>query len=295
MLKHTAVIAVAGVVALGILTLAVSGKPSATSGSWQVDYHHSDVQLITDGTTDFGKRKINFTVGFARVNGDLKLDDADPANSKLDLHIYPASSMAPAIGEDGKLKADWLANVANHTLMCFHSKKVVRTPDGKLQATGDLVLTRVDRNVELNPTEAYSGPVYGPPVIHRVSREATFVFDLAPAVENGQKDLAIKASGSTNVTHEGFPQLVRSVVSTYWPPLVMDEQCQNPAGVSEDYRGFRCTGTFMEAAGLPPAPTQIGEDYPAASNFDAVVGSQLNILVNLRLTQKASVASAGGM
>ena len=295
MLKHTGLIAVAGVVALGILTLGVSGKPSATSGSWQVDYHHSDVQLITDGTTDFGKTKINFTVGFARVNGELKLDEADPANSKLDLHIYPANSMAPAIGEDGKLKADWLANVANHTLVCFHSKKVVRTSDGKLQATGDLVLTRVDRNVELIPTEAYSGPIYGPPVIHRVSREATFVFDLAPAGENGQKDPAIKASGSTNVTHETFPQLVRAVVSTYWPPLVMDEKCQSPAGVSEDYRGFRCTGTFMQPAGLPPAPTQVGEDYPGPSNFNAVVGSQLNVLVTLRLTPKASLASAGGM
>ncbi len=295
MLKFTAATAVAGVLALGLLTLNVAGKPASMGGFWQVDPHHSEVQLISDGTTDYGKTKINYTVGFARVSGGLTLDDAEPANSKLDLHIYPANSMAPAIDENGKLKADWLADFANHTLVCFHSKKVVRTADGKLQATGDLVLTRVDRNVEINPGEDYSGPVYGPPIVHRVSREATFVFDLTPAGESGQKEAALRTSGSTSVAREGFPQLVRAVVSTYWPPLVMDENCENPAGVSEAYRGFRCTGTFMEASGLPPAPTQIGEDYPAASNFNAVVGNQVNIVVNLRLTAKASRASAAGM
>jgi hypothetical protein len=67
----------------------------------------------------------------------------------------------------------------------------------------------------------------------------------------------------------------------------MDENCQNPAGGTEDYRGFRCTGTFMEAPGLPPAPIQLGEDYPGPSDFNAVVGNQVTIQVQLRLTPKA--------
>jgi polyisoprenoid-binding protein YceI len=289
MLKHTVVIAVAGALALGISTLGVAGKPSSTSGSWQVDSQRSDAQLITDAWTDWGKTKINFTLGFARVNGGLKLDDADPANSKLDFLMYPSSSLASPIGEDGKVKASWLANVANHTLVCFHSKKVVRTPDGKLQTTGDLTLTRVDRDLQYNPGEDYRGPVYGPPIVRRVSREATFVFDLTPA---GQKAAAITASGSTSIAREGFPQLVRAVVSTHWPPLVMDKDCQNPAGGTGDYRGFRCTGTFMEASGLPEAP--LGEGYPDPSDFNTIVGNQLNILVHLRLTPTVSGASAAG-
>jgi len=247
-----------------------------------VDSQRSDAQLITDARTDWGQTKINFTLGFARVNGGLKLDDADPANSKLDFLMYPASSIASPIGEDGKVKARWLANVANHTLVCFHSKKVVRMPDGKLQATGDLTLTRVDRDLQYNPGEDYRGPVYGPPVVHRVSRVATFVFDLTPAGGNGQKAAAITASGSASIAREGFPQLLRAVVSTHWPPLVMDEDCQNPAGGTEDYRGFRCTGTFMKPSGLPEAP--LGEGYPDPSDFNAIVGNQLNILVHLRLT-----------
>src|ERR1700692_3743650 len=89
--------------------------------------------------------------------------------------------MQPVIPQDGQFNTQCLANPANQTLLCFHSKQVTRTADGKLQATGELKLARVDRNVQADPTEAYSGPVYGPPMVHTVSRQATFVFDL-PAV-----------------------------------------------------------------------------------------------------------------
>jgi len=287
MLKHTAIFAVAGVLALGLITLGIAGKSTpATSGSYQVDAQHSSVQLITDGTTDWGKKKINFTLGFARINGGWNLDEANLDQSKLDLHMFPADSTAPVLGEDGKLKASWVADLANHTLVCFHSKKFVRTPDGKLQVTGDLVITRIDRNVELDPNEAYSGPVYGPPMVHRVVREATLLFDITPA--SGQKG-ALNASGTTSTSREGFPELVRAVLATNWPPVVMDEQCTNASGGTEDYRGARCTGTFMDAPGLPPPPIQIGEDYPGPSDldFNKLVGNQLTMVVHLHLTPKA--------
>ena len=289
MFKHKAVLAVIGVLALVVLALGVPSTPSFSPGSWQVDARHSDAQLITDGTTDFGKKKINFTLGYGRISGDLKVDDSDPTKSSVEFHIYPATAMAEPIQEDGHFKTKWLANLANHTLICFHSKKVVKMPDGKLQATGELTLTRVDRNVEVNPNEAYAGPVYGPPMTHRVSQEATFELDAASGQISG-KGGVFEASASTSVTREGFPQMLKAVTTTYWPPLVQDEKCQTPANVSEDYRGAQCTGTFMESSGLPPAPIQIGEDYPGSSNYNAVVGSQLTILVHLRLAPKA-----GGM
>ena len=292
MLKHIAVFAVAVILALGVLGLALSANPASMSGSWQVDTRHSDAQLITDGTTEYGKTKMDFTLGFGRVNGSVKIDDADPTKSSIVFRFYPANGMEPTIAENGKFLSQWVMNQANHTLVCFHSKSVERTADGRVQATGDLTITRVDRNVDITPTEAYSGPVYGPPIIHRVSREATFVFDLG-----GQKDGAIQASASTSVGRENFPQLVKAVVSTSWPPLVEDESCQNPAGGSEAYRGFQCTGTFMESSGLPTAPgTQLGEDYSGPpSNFNAVVGNHVNIVLHLRLMAKASGESAAGV
>jgi polyisoprenoid-binding protein YceI len=282
MLKYTVLFAVAGMLAMN-----APSKSTFTGGSFQVDARHSDAQLITDATTDYGKRKIDLTLGFARVNGRVELDNDDLAKSSFDFRIYPATSMSPAISEDGEFLSHWLANLSNHTLVCFHSKGAVRTTDGRLQTTGNLILTRVDRNVEASANEGYAGPVYGPPMIHRVSREATFVFDL-PADGKGQKDAGIVASGSTRMFREDYPQLVRAAVSTYWPPVVQDKNCEAPAGVGEDYRGSQCTGTLLEAPALPEAPHATnGEDVGVAQNFNAVVGNRLNILVHLRLTAKA--------
>ena len=278
MFRSTAVFAIAGVLAFGGFT-----KPVSTDGSWLVDARHSDTKLTTDGTTDYGKTKINVTLGFARVSGDVKLDDGDPAKSSVDLHIYPATSMAPSIEEDGNFKNHWLANMANHTLLCFHSKGVTKTPDGRLQTTGALKLTRVDRNVEATPSEAYSGPVYGPPMIHTVTREVTLVFDPPTATGTESSARGLELSGSTTVSREAFPQLLKAVVHTYWPPVVQDEKCQAPAA-GEAYSGAQCTGTFLKTPGLPEGPYAGGrEDYPGPSNFDAIDGNHLTILVHLLL------------
>ena len=104
MLKHIAIFAAAAILALGVLGLGgVSTKPaSMASGSWQVDTRHSDAQLITDGTTDYGKTKMDFTLGFGRVNGVMNIDNADPAKSNIVFAFYPAHGMSPIIAENGK-------------------------------------------------------------------------------------------------------------------------------------------------------------------------------------------------
>jgi hypothetical protein len=78
---------------------------------------------------------------------------------------------------------------------------------------------------------------------------------------------------------------------------VQDAKCVNPSGGSEDYRGFRCTGTFMDASGLPPAPgPQNLEDYSGPpSDYNSVVGSHLSIVLHMRLTAQASGVHAAGM
>ncbi|MFZ0685853.1 MAG: hypothetical protein WAM89_09925 [Terriglobales bacterium] len=288
MLRGAVLFAVAGILAMG----SPSKSPSA-AGFWQVDARHSDAQLITDATTDYGKTKIDITLGFARVNGRVALDN-DLSKASFDFRLYPATGMSPAIDEDGKFLSHWLANLSNHTLICFHSKGALRTPDGRLQTTGDLVLTRVDRNVDATPSEAYSGPVYGPPMIHRISRQATFVFDFPAAAGKDQKDAATFASGSARMFREDYPQLVTTALNTYWPPVVQDQNCQAPASVGEDYHGSVCTGTLLMAPGLPDSPQGgSGEDLGTPQNADAVVGNRLTILVHLRLMAKASAEQAG--
>ena len=282
----------AGGVVLAILAVAIPGRstsPAFVSGAWMVDGHHSDAQYVADGTTDFGKTKMVFTIRYAKVAGTVKLDNGDPSKSSFDFTTYPASSDAPPMNEDGMVKPQWLGMQANHTLVCFHSKGVQQSADGHLQTSGNLVLTRVDRNVELTPNEAYAGPEYGPPIFHRIIRQATFVFD-APSDAAG----VIKTSGSTNVVREDFPQLLKAVIGTYWPPVVQDEHCQVPSA-NEGYSGAECTGTFLTSQPLPQPPRSAGgEDYPGPANFNGVVGSHLTILVHMRLTSGGSGEKAAG-
>jgi polyisoprenoid-binding protein YceI len=293
MSKHTVVLALAAMVAIGVLALGAN-KSTSMSGSWLVDARHSDAQLVTDGTTDYGKTKIDITLGFARVMGAVRVDDGDPAKSTVDLHIYPATSMTEPIEEDGKFRSRWMANRANQTMLCFHSKNVTRTSDGRLQTTGDLILVRVDRNVQIPAaSEAYSGPVYGPPMVNRVSHATTLVLD-PPTQASGQRDGSIDASASTKVFREDFPQLVKVVVNTYWPPLVQDEDCHVPSP-SEGYSGAKCTGTFLKGPSLPEDPgMHIGEDYPGSQNFNAQVGQRLSLTLHMHLTPGAGQQMAGG-
>jgi polyisoprenoid-binding protein YceI len=293
MSKHMA--AFTGAVVISLVMLAVGANaPASLAGSWLVDPGNSDAQLITNGTTDYGKTKIDITLGFGRVMGAVKIDDVNSAKSSVDLHIYPATTMTEPIEEDGKFKSRWLANRANQTMLCFHSKNVVHTSGGRLQTTGDLILVRVDRNVEVSAaTEAYSGPTYGPPMVNRASRQATLVFDL-PVDGGGQKDGGIQASASTKVVREDFPQLLKAVLNTYWPPVVQDEKCRVPAP-TEAYSGAECTGRFLRGPSLPEDPgTHVGEDYPGPQNFNAQVGDQLNLIIHLRLKPGTAPAMAAG-
>ncbi len=286
MSRHTVWLAAIAVFALG-----ASNSPAPTAGSYQVDAGHSDAQLMTDATTDYGKTKLNVTLGFARMNGRVQINNDDLSKSSFDFRFYPSTGMTPMINEDGQFLKHWLENMSSHTLVCFHSKGATRTADGKLQTTGTLILTRVDRSIEANPNEAYAGPVYGPPVVHRVSHEATFVFDLTPAGKDG----SIQANGKTGMFREDYPQLVRAVVNTYWPPVVEDEKCEWPATVGEDYHGADCTGKLLTAPGLPEAPHAANaEDIGTPSDYNSIVGNRINIAVHMHLIPAGSTEAVAG-
>lgn len=203
--------------------------------------------------------------------------------------------MSETIEENGSFKTQWLANLANQTLLCFHSKQVTKTADGKLQATGELKLTRVDRNVQADPTEAYAGPAYGPPIVHSVTRQVTFVFDAPSAATRGTTAGASRMFGSTAMTRENFPQLLKAVVNTYWPPLIQDAKCEPGSGNSEDYRGGQCTGTVLQPPALPQGPYAGGrEDSPGPSDYNAVAGNELSIVLHMRLLPATGAGTASG-
>ena len=99
-------------------------------------------------------------------------------------------------------------------------------------------------------------------------------------------------AGSTEVVREDFPQLLRAVLGTYWPPVVKEEHCV-AWGTGESYAGVQCTGTFMQPPRLPEPPRAAGEDYPGAQGFNGMTGEHLTIVVHMRLKQGASGAHSG--
>ncbi|MBV9608966.1 MAG: hypothetical protein JO187_05365 [Acidobacteria bacterium] len=87
---------------------------------------------------------------------------------------------------------------------------------------------------------------------------------------------------------------MKAVLATYWPPLVQDENCTQPAP-SESYSGAKCTGSFLQGPKLPEDPgTHIGEDYPGTQNFNTQVGQRLNLTVHMRLTPGTGQQMAAG-
>jgi len=103
-------------------------------------------------------------------------------------------------------------------------------------------------------------------MIHHTSREATFVFDFPAAAGNGQKESSINASGTTSMFREDFPQLVRTVISTYWPPVVQDEHCQVP-DANEAYSGAQCTGRTSQLLDFPTRLTRPTPRIRCADEF----------------------------
>ena len=276
-----------------ILALAAPGKPTVPSGDWQVDSRRSDVQLSTDGTTNFGKANTAFTIGFARVGGTVKLDRADSARSSFHLDFYPSNSTTPTVDHDGNVNSDWFSNRANNMMICFHSQNIQKTADGRLKASGTIGMMRVDRNVEMTPNEAYSGPVYGPPILNHVQRPATFVFDLPSADGSTQKAGVARVSGSSGMAREDDPPLFRAVIATQWPVLIKEQNCK-AAGAGEAYAGSQCTGAFL-APSFPLGPNaSFGEDYPGPRNFNTIVGQRLTTSVHLLLTPAGPGAQASG-
>jgi polyisoprenoid-binding protein YceI len=83
MLKSTALLAVLAMFALG----GSSNNASSSGGSWRVDTGHSDAQLITDATTDYGRTKLNVTLGFGRVNGKVDINNDDLSKSSFDFRF----------------------------------------------------------------------------------------------------------------------------------------------------------------------------------------------------------------
>jgi hypothetical protein len=251
---------------------------------WRIDSEHSTARLFLASS----KNPNADNVGVARTSGvifDRKV--GDPSRSGFDFTIYPADKTADESGKN-----------PDYTVIRFKSTRVVPVNEETVQVSGDLTLSYVERSVTADPSEAYSGPLYGPPVHHSVTQEAVFEFhQVSPAgTEKATDDIAEWLASSTTIG-EDFPQLLNVVSTTNWPTFVADERCVVPS-IGEDFSGPSCTGETVERiarADVRCEVPSIGEAYSGeicTATSLVQVANEVQMQLDLHLTKTAPAMAA---
>lgn len=274
-------------VAAGFLAATLTAPIHAQSTSWKIDARYSTAKLAADGSVDDVNQ--NIVLGEARVNGRLHLDKSDPTKSEFTFSIYPAGSGVPVIDENGNPTGK--QDVANYTLITFHSQSIVDAGDGTVKVTGPLTVTHVERTVEMDANEGYSGPVYGAAIVHQATRNESLVLAVGSDVLPGQDGTKLQLVGNVNVSREDFPQLLTAIVAADWPIVALDEECAAPSDANEGYQAPVCSGTAISVPSLPFEYTGGGEGYNGPQH-DVAFGDHLTITLFAQLTPEPLPASA---
>jgi hypothetical protein len=249
-----------------LLVLAVSIRAHAQE-TWRLDPQLSIARLSV------GSGSNALETGLARVSGDVVFDSNDLTDPSVNLKITPGNDVG-----------------AEYAKMSFTSKRSVMTSDGKLIVTGDLSVTRIERNVTADPNEAYAGPQFGDPVAHTDTHQIALAF--ADPRQLAAHDGTLLFSGTTSVIREDFPLLLDAVTLDDWPTvLVNDKKCEAPPTVGEDYFGVKCSGTEIAAVSNTEVPTGVGEGYYGFQPAVTPDHNHATITLNLKLTQISTTPS----
>jgi hypothetical protein len=240
----------ASVATIGIL----AALPAAAQNTKiKIDSENSTARLFVASSSNPDK---SINVGVARLNGDVRWNANDPAKSAFDFTVYPADESKPGLST-GK--------TASYSVISFKSKRVEPVGYGAVRVTGDLTVSDVERVASFDPSEAYSGPTYGPAVVHSAKHEVVFYFQPAKAADGSNQETPSNWVASSTVVGEDFPELLSAVATSDWPVYVAEENCVMPSTVGEDFSGPACTGT--NANTLPRTdvqcvtPSTVGEDF----------------------------------
>jgi len=219
----------------------------AQNAIWRIDSVHSAARLFLASSRD---PDATVNVGVARANGLVTRNADDSAMPAFDFTIYPADKTASLKRFQQEQQTEKHGNEPDYTVINFKSTRVVRVDAETFRVTGDLTLTYVERLAIYDPSEAYSGPVYGPAITHSLRQEAVFDFhQVIPSGAQAAKKGNAEWSAVSTISGENFPKLLDAVSATDRAAFVADEHCVvPPSTIGEDYSGPACTGE-------PVAPT----------------------------------------
>jgi polyisoprenoid-binding protein YceI len=254
------------------------------TNSLRLDSTRSFARLSLVSSTD-ANPPYNF--GNAEVLGWVTPAGKDPIKATFEFFIYPARQGSNLFDADGNLKFDSYADLARYSFLSFKSKHAAWDRDGKLELTGDLILTHVDRAPTMNFSVAYDGPSYSEPDTDRLARDVTFVVQTSrDALEQELEDRRLEVSATATIKRENFPGLWKALRDSIWPVVVLNRDCQPPESkVSlRDYRGFQCTGTVIPVTHRPERPRDFNVGYPGQLMTEPPAGDEVTIQVQLSVT-----------
>jgi polyisoprenoid-binding protein YceI len=113
--------------------------------SWNIDTSHTHLQFTV---RHMMLSKVRGS--FEKFSGTVQLDEANPANTILDIQIETASINTRDPQRDGHLKSPDFFNAETFPLMTFKSQKVDVTGENSAVLTGDLTIRDVTREVKLD-------------------------------------------------------------------------------------------------------------------------------------------------
>lgn len=162
--------------------------------AYTIDAAHTQTTFQVDRfgfTTIFG--------AFTESEGTIWIDEANPANSRVEASVKTASLMAGDPTRDDHLKgARWL-NVGANPVITFKSTKVSPTGKDTADVTGDFTLNGVTRSVvfkvKLNKIGVAPGsnkPSAGFTITGEIDR-ADFGITVAPGLIGGKVGIRIEA------------------------------------------------------------------------------------------------------
>ena len=132
--------------------MATTQQPKSAITQWRVDPAHASVEFAVKHmmiTTVRGR--------FTDVDGTVQHDEANPANTKVEVSIKAASIDTHVADRDAHLRSPDFLDVEKYPMITFRSTRVERTGAERLRIAGDLTIHGVTRPVMLDVKEEGSG------------------------------------------------------------------------------------------------------------------------------------------
>jgi len=270
------------------LTIVVAASAIfAQAVKWHIDSEHSTASIFLAQSSDPDP---GLNIAVAMAAGTMNLDSADPSKLSFQLTIFPADQGTALLNPDGTFRAGAYAALSRYTLMSFHSKPALRDQSGKLQLTGDLTVTYVERESPADWNIGYSGPTAITPVAEIATREIIFTFDKLPSeIVHGQRVGWLEMTGLGKLALEDLPSLRGWLWRSVWPLVVEDRDCYMPnySASMRDYNGAVCTGQLVETKPPKEGPHSFGVDYSGARAEAPKKINEVRILLDLKLRPQA--------